>query len=247
MSTMALTWIQPDWPAPAHVYALTTERSAERPDDPHDGFNFADYVQDAPANVDANRKTLKETLGLSDPPAWLSQQHGTTVLNLDDLCAKSVADGSFTTEEHKVCTVLSADCAPVFLSNRAGSFVALLHVGWRGLAGGVLEAGIATVPSASGEVIGWVGPAISQEFFEIGGEVRDQLTESDPADRAYIAPRGERFLADLPGLILARLKRIGVDYAAASRQCTFADPNRWFSYRRQGQCGRMASLIWIIR
>jgi len=247
VSSMALRWIQPDWPAPAHVCALTTERSAERPADPHDGFNFSDDVQDAPANVEANRKTLKETLGLVHPPGWLSQQHGTTILNLDDPCAKSAADGSFTTRDHKVCAVLSADCAPVFLSDRQGSFVALLHVGWRGLAGGVLEAGIATVPSAPRETICWVGPAISQDYFEIGEEVRDQLIGSDLADQAHIAPRGERFLADLPGLILARLKRIGVAYAAASRQCTFADPGRWFSYRRQSQCGRMASLIWMAR
>jgi len=247
VSTVALTWIQPDWPAPAHVYALTTERSAEHPDDPHDGFNFADYVQDAPANVDANRRTLKEVLGLAHVPYWLRQQHGTTVLNFDDLCANSVADGSFTNRDHKVCTVLSADCAPVFLSDRHGSFVALLHVGWRGLAGGVLEAGIATVPSTPREVICWVGPAISQEFFEIGEEVRAQLIESDRADEAHIAPRGERYLADLSGLILARLRRMGVAYAAASTECTYAETRRWFSYRRQGLCGRMASLIWMVR
>ena len=245
MTGTALRWIQPDWPAPAHVHALTTERSASCPDDSHDGFNFADYVRDTPAQVAANRETLCRTLGFLRPPVWLSQQHGTTIVELDHRIEIEAADGSFTNRERTVCAVLSADCAPVFLSDREGTFAALLHVGWRGLAAGVLEAGIAAVPSTAQEMICWVGPAISQKYFEIGSDVRRQLIENDPADEGYIASSGGRYFADLPGLILARMMRKGVAYAAASTECTYAEPSRWFSHRRQGLCGRMASLIWI--
>ena len=231
--------MQPDWPAPAHVHALTTERSASRPDDPYDGFNFADYVKDAPAKVATHRETLHTTFGFLDSPTWLSQQHGNTVLGLDHRCETRVADGSFTNRDRTVCAVLSAD--------RAGTFVALLHVGWRGLVVGVLEAGIAAVSSSAQEMVCWVGPAISQKFFEVGDDVRCQLIENNPADESHIAPSGERYFADLPGLILARLRRIGVAYVGASTECTYAKADRWVCYRRQGVCGRMASLIWIDR
>mgnify|MGYP001374929283 CR=1 FL=1 len=247
MNSTTLRWIQPDWPAPLHVHALTTERSASRPEDRHDGFNFADYVQDAPANVVANRQILCKTLGFLHPPVWLSQKHGSTVLKLDHRFGIKSADGSFTTREHTVCAVLSADCAPVFLSDYEGTFVALLHVGWRGLAAGVLEAGIAVAPRTAQEMICWVGPTISQKHFEIGRDVRRQLIKNDPLDERHIVPSGQRYFADLPGLILARLRRMDVAYAEASAECTYAKAGRWFSYRRQGLCGRMASLIWIAR
>ena len=119
VNNTALRWMQPDWPAPAHVHALTTERSASRPDDPYDGFNFADYVKDAPAKVAIHRETLHKTFGFLDPPTWLSQQHGNTVLGLDYRCETRVADGSFTNRDRTVCAVLSADCAPVFLCDHA--------------------------------------------------------------------------------------------------------------------------------
>ena len=249
MSGSPLKWVEPDWPAPSHVHALTTERTASHPDDPYDGFNFADYVADVPAKVEANRETLVKALGLTCLPVWLDQRHGTTMLSLDEPGSQSgrTADGSVTRAEGSGCAVLSADCAPVFLSDRQGSFVALLHVGWRGLSEGIIESGLAVIPGSLGEVISWVGPTISQEYFEIGNDVRCRLIENDASDEAYISPGGERYFADLPGLILARLKRARVGYAAASRECTYGDSARWFSYRRQGPCGRMASVIWMKR
>ena len=244
-----MTWVEPDWPVPLHVHALTTERAASHPDDPHDGFNFADYVDDVPAKVAVNRQVLAETLGLTCSPAWLDQRHGTTILRLEDSGpeGRRVADGSVTFQSSNVCAVLSADCAPVFLSDRQGSFVALLHVGWRGLVEGIIESGLAVIPGSAGEIISWVGPTISQEYFEIGHDVRCRLIENDASDESYISPGGERYFADLPGLIVARLKRARVGYAAASRECTYGDSARWFSYRRQGLCGRMASVIWMNR
>ena len=179
-----MRWIEPDWPAPPHVHALTTERGASQPDDPYDGFNFADYVADAPERVEANREVLVKVLGLTCLPVWLDQQHGTTILSLDESGSKSrrTADGSVTRAEETVCAVLSADCAPVFLSDRQGTFVALLHVGWRGLSEGIIESGLAKIPSSVREVISWVGPTISQKYFEIGHDVRCRLIENDPSD-----------------------------------------------------------------
>ena len=249
MSGSPLRWIEPEWPAPSHVHALTTERGASQPDDPYDGFNFADYVADVPEKVEANRETLVKALGLTRLPVWLDQQHGTTILSLDEPGSHSgrTADGSVTRAEETVCAVLSADCAPVFLSDRQGSFVALLHVGWRGLSEGIIESGLAQIPGSVGEVISWVGPTISQKYFEIGHDVRCRLIENDASDEHFVAPSGARYFADLPGLIVARLSRAGVDYARASQECTYGDSDRWFSYRRQGLCGRMTSLIWIKR
>ena len=249
MSGSPLNWVEPDWPAPPHVHALTTERGASQLDDPYDGFNFADYVADAPARVEANREILVKALGLTCLPAWFNQQHGTTMLSLDEPGSQSgkTADGSVTWAEETVCAVLSADCAPVFLTDRQGNFVALLHVGWRGLSDGIIESGLATISSSVGEVISWVGPTISQRYFEIGHDVRCRLIENDASDEHFVAPSGARYFADLPGLIVARLSRAGVGYARASGECTYGDSGRWFSYRRQGLCGRMTSLAWMKR
>ena len=125
--------------------------------------------------------------------------------------------------------------------------MALLHVGWRGLSEGVIESGLVKIPGNVGEVISWVGPTISQKYFEIGHDVRCRLIENDPSDEHFVAPSGARYFADLPGLIVARLSRAGVGYARASLECTYGDSGRWFSYRRQGLCGRMTSLIWMRR
>jgi YfiH family protein len=141
--------------------------------------------------------------------------------------------------------VLSADCAPIFLSDHKGSFVGLLHAGWRGVLAGVVEQGIARAPAKPQDIIAWVGPSISQRAFEVGKKVREQFLAADPVDQKYFARKGDRYMADLPGLVLARLRRCEIAFAAASDCCTYSDPERWFSHRRQGRCGRMASLIWL--
>ncbi len=247
MKASLVRWVSPDWPAPDHVRALTTERNAGQPDRPFDGFNLADHVQDDPERVATHRSVLVAQLGLAGQPQWLTQVHGIAVERLDGTVRPLSADGSFTTSPGVVCAVLSADCAPVFLSDRQGSFVALLHAGWRGIADGIIEAGLSAVPAQPRDIIAWVGPGIRRHAFEVKSEVRDQLMADHQRDSNYFLPRGERYLADLPGLILARLRQYRVAFAGASEVCTYADPTRWFSFRRQGLCGRMASLIWLER
>ena len=247
MNAATAVSIVPDWPAPSHVRALITERSASQPADPYNGFNLGNHVGDNPGRVVAHRLSLVQQLRLVGEPRWLTQVHGARVCELDGSEERPVADGSFTTQpgDEVVCAVLSADCAPVFLSDRIGSFVGLLHAGWRGVIAGVIEQGIAQVPAEPQDIIAWVGPSISQRAFEVGDEVREQFLTADPVDQQYFARKGNRYMADLPGLVLARLRRCEIAFAAASDCCTYAEPRRWFSHRRQGRCGRMASLIWL--
>ncbi|HIE75263.1 MAG TPA: peptidoglycan editing factor PgeF [Gammaproteobacteria bacterium] len=249
MNVATIASAVPDWPAPSHVRALITERSASQPGDPYNGFNLGNHVGDNPGRVMAHRLSLVQQLRLVGQPRWLTQVHGARVCELDGPGEAPVADGSFTTRPgtEVVCAVLSADCAPVFLSDHKGSFVGLLHAGWRGVIAGVIEQGVAQVPAKPQDIIAWVGPSISQRAFEVGNEVREQFLAADPADQKYFARNGDRYMADLPGLVLARLRRCEIAFAAASDCCTYSDPGRWFSHRRQGRCGRMASLIWLSR
>jgi len=245
MNVATIASAVPDWPAPGHVRALTTERSARHPGSPYDGFNLGDHVGDDPGRVVAHRLSLAQQLRLVGQPQWLTQVHGARLCELDGPEEQPTADGSFTTRPGVVCAVLSADCAPVFLSDRIGSFVCLLHAGWRGVIAGVIEQGIAQVPAEPQDIIAWVGPSISQHAFEVGKEVREQFVAADSVDQIYFTGKGDRYMADLPGLVLARLNRCEIAFAAASDCCTYSDPERWFSHRRQGYCGRMASLIWL--
>lgn len=245
MNVATTVSVVPHWPAPSHVRALITERSASRPEDPYNGFNLGNHVGDNPGRVVAHRLSLVQQLRLVGQPRWLTQVHGARVCELDGPGEEPVADGSFTTRRGIACAVLSADCAPVFLSDRLGSFVGLLHAGWRGVIAGVIEQGIARAPAKPQDIIAWVGPSISQRAFEVGNEVREQFLAVDPVDQKYFARKGDRYMADLPGLVLARLRRCEIAFAAASDCCTYSDSGRWFSHRRQGRCGRMASLIWL--
>ena len=245
MTEEALRWVEPDWPAPARVRALTTERSAVDPVQPYAGFNLARHVDDDAARVAANRRTLRSVLQLPREPSWLDQRHGIRVIDLDREPEVFHGDGSFTQRTDKVSAVLTADCAPIFLTDREGNFVGLVHGGWRGIACGIVEQAVNLLPAHPEEMLAWVGPAIGPCHFEIGPEVRAQLI-AHPEDEQYFRSAGDRYLADLPGLIVARLQRAKLGYVVASRLCTVDDPARWYSYRRQGACGRMASLIWLV-
>jgi len=244
MTAESFQWVSPHWPAPRWVRAFTTERGARAPERPYDGINLAEHVEDEPDRVSQYRADLMADLSLPEQPVWLDQVHGTTVINIDSGPSAHSADGAFTTKKGIVAAVLTADCAPIFLTDRSGQFVGLLHGGWRGVAGGIVEQGVKAVPASPGDLLAWVGPTIGPNYFEIGEEVKRQLVQ-DPTDEKYFAPSKDRFLADLPGLIVSRLRRAGVGFVAASNLCTYSDARRWFSYRRQGTCGRMASLIWL--
>ena len=241
-----LTFIPPDWPAPARVRAVTTTRAGGVSHGPYASFNLGDHVGDDPAAVARNRELLRAALKLPADPVWLRQVHGNQVLNALQVDAHNKADGAWTAQPGVVCTVLTADCMPVFLCDRAGTKVALLHAGWRGLAAGVIEQGVRALGVAPEEVLVWLGPAIGPNAFEVGPEVKAAFVQNDSAAEAAFAPANTgRYLADLYALARLRLSALGVSRVFGGGFCTFTERDRFFSYRRDGACGRMASLIWL--
>lgn len=235
-----------DWPAPTRVRAVTTLRSGGVSHTPFDSFNLGDHVTDDPAAVRTNRARLRDPLALPAEPLWLTQVHGTQVVDAAVSETGTQADGSFVREAGVVCAVLTADCLPVFLCDRAATCVAVVHAGWRGLAAGVIEQGLATMGVSPGEVLAWLGPAIGPEVFEVGGEVRQMFVAEHPAAHsAFRANAAGRFFADLYALARLRLEAAGVASVHGGGFCTFSESERFFSYRRDGITGRMASLIWL--
>jgi polyphenol oxidase len=240
-----LAFLRANWPAPAGVRAAMTTRTGGASRGAYASLNLATHVGDAPSDVAENRRRLRDALALPQEPAWLEQVHGTAVAVLPEAKA-GPADAAVTFERGTVCAVLVADCLPVFLASRAGDRVGIAHAGWRGLAAGVVEATVAALDCAPGEIVAWLGPSIGPAAFEVGGEVRDAFLARDPgADGAFRPGRAGRLLADLPALARRRLAAAGVASVHGGDACTHADPARFFSYRRDGQTGRMAALAWL--
>ncbi|MDH3640179.1 MAG: peptidoglycan editing factor PgeF [Gammaproteobacteria bacterium] len=237
-----------DWSAPAGIRALTTCRTGGVSKAPYDTLNLALHVDDRAADVYRNRDRLRLRLGVPAEPVWLGQIHGTRVIDAASRMPTAGADGSFTDRPGVVCAVLSADCLPLFLCDVAGAHVALFHVGWRGLAAGVVEAGVAALKVAPERLLAWLGPAIGADVFEIGDDVKSALLGNHAGLEPYFkpSPRPRRWFANLYRLVAARLEDLGVHQCAWDESlCTLSNPDRFFSYRRDPRCGRMASLIWI--
>jgi hypothetical protein len=241
----AREFLRPDWPAPASVRAVVTTRRGGESRGAWAEFNLATHVGDDPAAVAANRRRLREALALPAEPAWLEQVHGAAVAVLPRAGAEP-ADAAVTFSAGAVCAVLVADCLPVFLAGRAGDRVAIAHAGWRGLAGGVIEATVAALDCEPQALVAWLGPSIGPDAFEVGGEVREAFVAGDPgAALAFRTGRAGRYFADLPALARRRLAALGVREAGGGGLCTHADPARFYSYRRDGATGRMAALAWL--
>ena len=237
--------ILPDWPAPAHVKAITTTRVGGFSAGAYASFNLGDHVGDDTEAVQRNRAQLCEHLVIPQP-SWLKQVHGIDVIEAEFGEAGAVADGSYTEMAGTVCAVLTADCLPVFLCDRSGSRVAVVHAGWRGLVNGVLEAGVLALRTPGEELLAWLGPAIGPESYEVGDDVRAEfMTASAEAESAFRQSGPDKWLADMYALARQRLNAIGVESVYGGSRCTFREPDLFFSYRRDGITGRMASLIWI--
>ncbi|MBI3187660.1 MAG: peptidoglycan editing factor PgeF [Gammaproteobacteria bacterium] len=235
-----------NWPAPANVRAGVTTRQGGVSVAPYDGFNLATHVGDNPAAVAQNRALLRTTLKLPAEPVWLEQVHGVAVVNAATtkiFCA----DASYASEKNIVCTVMTADCLPVLICNRAGTKVAAAHAGWRGLHAGVIEASISVLQETPDNILIWLGPAIGPQAFEVGDEVRTAFVNDLPQTAAaFKATSPGHWLADIYQLARLRLARIGVNNVYGGDLCTYTDQQRFYSYRRDGKTGRMASLIWIV-
>lgn len=236
----------PEWPAPPEVRAACTLRAGGVSTRPFDTFNLAAHVGDEPDALVENRSRLRRRLQLASEPMWLEQVHGCRVVDLDlDCGALPRADAAVARGAGRVCVIQVADCLPVLLCAADGSAVGAAHAGWRGLAAGVLESTVRALPAPPQQLLAWLGPAIGQAHFEVGEEVHSVLTCADAGAAAAFERNGRgRWQCDLYALARRRLAALGVERVHGGRWCTYSDPGRFFSYRRDGQCGRMAALIW---
>jgi YfiH family protein len=243
---MSVSWVEPGWPAPPGVRALSTFRIGGVSAAPYDSLNLADHVGDAAASVAENRRRLKSAARLPAEPIWLEQVHGSHVADLDAMGGVGPADAAFARRTGRVCAILSADCLPVLLTLDTGGLVAAAHAGWRGLAAGVIEATVRALSVPPERLMAWLGPAIGPRHFEVGPEVRGALLDADPgAAEAFALNARGRFMADLGRLARRRLTALRVTRIYGGGECTFAAADRYFSHRRDGVTGRQATLIWL--
>lgn len=259
MNKLGRHYLQPDWPVAKRVRAFTSTRRGGVSQPPFDSFNLATHVDDDSACVDENRRLLQSDLALDADPVWLQQVHGTQVQVNTDSAGCGVADAAYTDRSGQVCVVLTADCLPLFLAAADGSEVAVVHAGWRGLLAGVIEAAVKCFKNSPATIHAWLGPAIGPQRFEVGSEVRQAfISEAQSAGEALLPVENcfhaasrldqdtPRWLADIYALARLRLARCGIhSTVGGGRFCTVSQADLFYSYRRDGKTGRMASLIWI--
>ncbi len=234
----------PDWPAPKNVRSLQTTRIGGVSVAPYDSFNLGDHVGDASHSVARNRQMLA-TLMPSEP-VWLQQVHGTVVADADNAGCLILADASVAHRRGAVCVAMTADCLPVLLCDEAGTVVGVAHAGWKGLAAGVIDATVQSMGVAPHKLMAWFGPAISQRAFEVGEEVRAEfIAHHAQAAEAFLHGTEGKWLADIYLLARQRLHALGVSRVYGGEHCTYNDPARFFSYRRDGMTGRMGTFIWL--
>ncbi len=244
---MNSNWITPQWAAPANVRAVCTTRQGGVSDAPFDSLNLGDHVGDNPYMVARNRQLVGEILQLPAEPLWLRQVHGVEVCSMDTADGYPQADAAVAFAPNQVCVVMTADCLPVLFCDKAGTRIAAAHAGWRGLEAGVLERTVAAMQCEPREVLAWLGPAIGATAFEVGDEVRTAFVQHDATAAQAFQATGQdgKWLADMYLLARQRLNAVGVTAITGGDYCTYSDAERFFSYRRDGQTGRMASLIWM--
>lgn len=238
-----LTLITPDWPAPANVKALQTTRQGGVSMGVYASLNLGEHVKDNPQHVAANRQLLSAYLPTE--PVWLNQVHGVRVIDAALSSCLESADASVATRKQVVCVTMTADCLPVLLCDHAGTVVAAVHAGWRSLCDGVIESTVAAMPVKADQLMAWLGPAIGPEAFEVGGEVRAQFIAKDAQAESAFKAKGDKWLGDLYTIARQRLQRLGVTQVYGGGHCTFSESETFFSFRRDGDTGRMGSFIWL--
>jgi YfiH family protein len=245
-------WIVPDWLAPSNIKTLFTTReggvSINSTNGDYASLNLAAHVGDDFENVAYNRALLR--LHLPAEPIWLKQVHGVLPVWVDDIVTAVLeGDAALCRKPGTVCAVMVADCLPIFLCDIEGRAVGVIHAGWRGLAGGIIEQSVAAMQVMPVSLIAWLGPAIGPRHFIVGADVYDAFIQHDrQAGQAFTPSNNnyqKKWLVDIFLLARQRLEEIGLTKIYGGEICTFSDPMRFFSYRRDGKTGRMAALIWI--
>lgn len=238
--------LTPDWPAPGNIRAVMTTRLGGVSKPPYESLNLGEHVGDDPQSVEKNRNLLIACAGIPGAPFWLNQVHGTRVLDCAVSGQDRTADAVLADQPGQVCVVMTADCLPVLLCNSTGTQVAAVHAGWRGLVDGVVEVTLSRFKDPADKILAWLGPAIGPDAFEVGPEVRERFIQAEPQSAgAFVPGRPGHWLADIYQLARIRLERAGVGFIGGGDYCTVTDHKRFFSYRRDGVTGRMASLIWM--
>ncbi len=236
--------IKPDWDAPPNVHGFTTTRNSGFSQGPWSSLNLGKSCGDNPEHVEQNRCLLSGLL--PGEPRWLSQVHGTAAIAWDQAGAPGIkADAIFSHRAGQVCAVQTADCLPVLFCDRAGTRVAAAHAGWRGLAAGVLEATVTAMGCKPDNLMAWLGPAIGPGAFEVGKDVYDAFVDLNAENVIAFKPHRDRWLADLYQLARLALTRVGVGHVSGGSCCTYSEPEKFYSYRRDGVTGRMVSVVWI--
>ena len=237
-------WIEPDWPAPPNVRALITTRAGGASRGVYAGLNLGLRSGDDSEDVARNRASLRQWLPAE--PLWLRQVHGTRVVEADIVEDEAEADAAVARRPGRVCAVLTADCLPLLLCDEAGTTVAAVHAGWRGLCSGVIEQTLRAMDKPAQSLLAYLGPAIGPAAYEVGAEVRAAFIDADAqADAAFAPGKPGKFYADLYALARQRLAHSGVTKVHGGDYCTCTERERFYSYRRDGATGRMASLIWM--
>lgn len=246
--------LKPDWPAPSNVQAAITTRQGGVSEGAYSSFNLGMHVKDDPKKVSANRQFLIDQLDLKKTPQWLEQVHGNKVVEAKNDDRVRTADACFATEKDLACVVMTADCLPVLICDKQGTQVAAVHCGWRSLAQSILEKTIEKFSAKSEDLLIYLGPAISKVHFEVGTDVLEAFFESSRSAQhteqiaAAFTPgkRPLHFYADIYALAKAELDSLGVKNIYGGDLCTFTEADTYYSYRRDGVTGRMASLIWLL-
>ena len=233
-----------NWPAPPNISALTTTRTNGASLAPFDKNNLGLHVGDNQAHVELNRSNLTHSLSLPNTPAWLEQTHSNHCVVVEDDPNRS-ADAAITRSTHHALAILTADCLPIVLCNQAGTEIAAIHAGWRGLLNGVIENTLNKMHSPAETLLAWIGPAISHRYYQTGEDVRRGYVERYPFAASGFYTNGSNLHADLPKLAELILASAGITATYQSNACTFEQENQFYSYRKQSQTGRIATLIWF--
>ena len=242
--------LKPNWSAPAHIQAFSSTRLGGVSLAPYSGLNLGLHVGDDPLTVGKNRSTLVNTLSLPSELCWLNQIHSIILLELEENTAGGLtADAAWSSCKNTPCIVMTADCLPVLITDKLGTFVCAVHAGWRGLCDGIIEKSINTICDQlavnTNDLLVWLGPCIGKSAFQVGDEVRSAFIAENRQAKCAFSACGDRWLADLQQLARLRLAPFNVFEITASECCTFNQTDLFYSYRRDGVTGRMATLIWI--
>jgi YfiH family protein len=238
-------WLKANWSAPNHVKAGTSIRTGGYSRSPYNESNLSLNVGDDPKNVKKNRSALVHHLELNEEPVWLEQTHSEKMFSINHVPENLKADGSYTTKKNRVCVITTADCVPVLFSNNEGTKVAAIHVGWKGICRGIVENAV-KIFSCPRSTIVWIGPCISNKYYEIGEDVYSNFLDySNSLESAFKKSNKKKWYCSLGDIVKILLKNSGINKIHECGLCTYQMNSLFFSYRRDGDTGRTASMIWI--